>query len=805
MKFTLSWLKDHLQTDADLTSLTDTLTAIGLELEQVTDRAKALSDFTVARVSDARQHPDADRLRVCTVETGSETLQIICGAPNARAGINVALAPVGAIIPATGDRLKKGLIRGVESQGMMCSAYELNLGTDHDGIIELPEGAEIGAPVADVLGLTDPVIEINLTPNRPDCTGVRGIARDLAATGLGTLKPLPRSEPVTGTFDSPIRVSIADDVTADGTCPAFYGRYIKGVKNGESPDWLKRKLEAVGLRPISALVDITNLVSVDLGRPLHVFDADKLTGDLSVRYGRDGETLRALNDSDYALTGSMVAICDAAGPQGLGGVIGGQSTGCNEDTVNVFLECALFDAVNIARTGRALNVITDARYRFERGVDPASVDWGLEVATRLITELCGGDASNPVKTGTVPGATSPHILRLDRIRALGGIEVSDARATGILANLGFVLAQTDTARVFNVTAPGWRPDITGEADLVEEVLRIIGYDTIPTIALPRQSALPKPALSARQKRVGVIRRSLAARGLNETVTWAFTDSRYAGLFAEPDPGLFLVNPISSDLDVMRPSGLINLLLAVTSNQHRGGDDVALFEIGPEFHGTLPGDQRLAACGVRAGQAVPRNWSGGARDVDAFDVKADLMSALHAVGQNTGAVQIAQGQAPGWYHPGRSAVMQLGPKNRLAAFGEVHPKILNAMDVTGRVAAFELFPQAIPLPKRKGTARPLLKSSPYQPVERDFAFLINADMAAEKLVRAAKSADKALIGDVSVFDVYTGPGIDPGKKSVAFAVTLQPVKQTFTDEDIENLSEKIIAAVTKTTGGTLRGV
>lgn len=801
MKFTLDWLKQHLDTDASIEVVAEKLTDIGLEIENVTDRAAALADIRVAYIEEAGQHPDADRLKLCRVNTGDKIIQVVCGAPNARTGLKVALAQPGAIIPIDGSKLKPGKIRGIESQGMMCSTRELCLGEDHDGIIELPEDAEIGAPVAGVLGADDPIIEIGLTPNRPDCTGVRGIARDLAAAGIGTLKADPRQEAVAGSFDSPIGVTISGEIVENNAVSAFYGRYIRGVKNGESPDWLKARLEAIGLRPISALVDITNLVTHDLGRPLHVFDADKLSGDINVRYATDGEKLAALDNKEYELSDSMVVIADQAKALGIGGIIGGEETGCLEETVNVFVECALFDPISIAKTGRKLQVNSDARYRFERGVDPQSVAWGMEVATHLITEICGGEVSHVVKAGDVPNPRNAFDLRIDRILELGGVAVDADRAIEILTALGFEVS--GSAPVITAVAPTWRPDIIGEADLVEEVLRIVGYDKIPTVPLERETSLPVPALSPMQKRVGLTRRILASRGLYETVTWSFTDSRWAKLFGELKEGLFLANPISSDLDVMRPNALINMIAAAGRNQARGFADLSLFEVGPEFFGDQPGDQRLVAAGLRAGSTTQRSWTGSRRDVDVFDVKADVEALVDALGTNAANLQVNTEGAPAWYHPGRSAALQLGPKNVLGYFGELHPKVLKALGVKGRVMAFELFVENIPMPKKKGTARPSLNASSFQSVERDFAFLLDSDVKAEAIIKAARGADRNLITEVTIFDLYAGKGIEDGKKSLAFSITLQPTKATLTDEEIEAVSKKVVDAVEKATGGSLR--
>ena len=801
MKFTLDWLKQHLDTDASVAVIAEKLTDIGLEIEGLTDRAAALADIRVAHIEEAGQHPDADRLKLCRVNTGEKIIQVVCGAPNARTGIKVALAQPGAIIPIDGSKLKPGKIRGVESQGMMCSTRELCLGDDHDGIIELPDDAPIGAPVAGILGADDTIFEIGLTPNRPDCTGVRGIARDLAAAGIGTLKTDPRQEAVTGTFDSPVGVTISNDIASNNAVPAFYGRYIRGVKNAQSPDWLKARLEAIGLRPISALVDITNLVTHDLGRPLHVFDADKLSGDINVRYATDGEKIAALDNKEYQLSDSMVVIADTAKALGIGGIIGGEETGCLEDTVNVFVECALFDPISVAKTGRKLQINSDARYRFERGVDPQSIAWGMEVATHLITEICGGEVSNVVKAGEVPNPRNSFDLRIDRIRELGGVAVEADRVVEILTSLGFEVS--GSGPVISAVAPTWRPDVVGEADLVEEVLRIVGYDKIPTVALERETSLPVPALSPIQKRVGLTRRVLASRGLYETVTWAFTDSRWAKLFGELKDGLYLANPISSDLDVMRPNALINMIAAAGRNHARGFADLALFEVGPEFFGDQPGDQRLVAAGLRSGATTARSWTGSRRDVDVFDVKADAEALLEALGTNAANVQVSTDGAPSWYHPGRSAALQLGPKNVLGYFGELHPKVLKALGVKGRVVAFELFVENVPMPKKKGTARPALNASSFQSVERDFAFLLDQDVKAEAIIKAARSADRNLIVDVTIFDLYAGKGIEDGKKSLAFSITLQPTKATLTEEEIDTVSKNVVAAVEKATGGSLR--
>lgn len=799
MKFTLSWLKDHLDTDAPLNEIGRTLTMIGLEVEGIHDPGADLKDFIVGHVISAEKHPDADKLKLCTVDTGSEMLQIVCGAPNARAGLKIVLARVGTLIPATGDVLKKGKIRGVESFGMMCSSRELGLGDDHAGIMELPADAPVGVPVTQILPV-DPVIDVAITPNRADCLGVRGIARDLAAAGLGTLKDDPLVATVPGAFDSPVLVRHAFPEGAEDASPLFVGRTIRGVKNGPSPQWLKDRLTAVGLRPISALVDITNYVTVGWGRPLHVFDADTLTGNITVRFATDGETVEALNDKTYTLDESVVVIADDAGAQSIGGVVGGTPTGCTDATTTVFVEAALFDAHRIAATGRRLTVESDAKHRFERGVDPASAGWGVELATRLILDLCGGEASAPVVSGAAPSTARVITFRPGRVKQLVGIDVATDRMAEMLRGLGCDV--TADGASLTVRPPSWRGDLGAEHDLVEEVARLYGYDNIPAVSLPR-SPMPRPVLTPRQRQTRALGRTLASRGMMETVTWSFLPQAQAELFGGGSDALRLANPISSDLDAMRPSILPNLIAAAGRNAARGYADVSLLEVGPQFNGGEPGEQSLMASGLRAGRSGPRHWDAAPRAVDALDAKADAIGALKGAGVPVENLQVST-DAPSFYHPGRSGCLRLGPKV-IARFGEIHPGVLKAMDVKGPVVAFEIFVDALPLPKVKPTkARPLLKASPFQPLERDFAFVVEATIGADALLRAAKGADKVLITDASVFDVYEGANMPEGTKSVAVSVTLQPVDRTLTDEDIEQVSRKVIAAIEKATGGTLRG-
>jgi phenylalanyl-tRNA synthetase beta chain len=799
MKFTLSWLKEHLDTQATLAELRDALTMLGLEVESITNPAETLKGFVVGYVVEAVQHPNADRLRLCRVDTGSGIVQVVCGAPNARTGMKGIFAPTGSYIPGTDMTLKASKIRGEESNGMLCSSRELELGDDHSGIIDLPADAKTGAPAAEALGLDDPVIEIKVTPNRADCLGVHGIARDLAAAGLGILKPV-KVDKVAGTYKSPIEWTHGYEPRPDSPCPIVVGRHFRGLKNGPSPDWLQRRLKAIGLRPISALVDITNLVTFDLNRPLHVFDARKISGDLVMRQAREGEQILALDGKTYTLDPSVAVIADSKGVHGIGGVMGGEDTGVREDTIEVFLEAAYFQPIAIAATGRKLGILSDARYRNERGIDPESCWWGAEVATRLILELCGGETSEVVSSGVMPQWQRSYTLRPDRVKTLTAIDVPAAETAAILRKLGFTV---EGSGPWTAAVPPWRPDIVGEADLVEEVTRVWGFDKIPTTSLPRLSPTSKPVRDALQRRVPQARRALGARGLAEAVTWSFLPLKQAERFGGGGADLRLLNSIASELDTMRPSILPNLIDAAQRNEARGLADPALFEVGPQYKDATPHGQRTVAAGIRHNMAVPRNWAGPARSVDVFDAKADAMAVLEAIGAPVDNMS-AQSGAPDWYHPGRSGVIRLGDRV-MAQFGELHPEIVAAADLKGPVAAFEVFLDAPPLPKVKPTkARPPLKLSAFQPVERDFAFIIDADVEAERLVRAARNADRTLITAVRVFDVYAGKGVPGGKKSLAITVTLQPVERTLTDAEIEAVSAKIVAQVAKATGATLRG-
>ncbi|MEL6597281.1 MAG: phenylalanine--tRNA ligase subunit beta [Pseudomonadota bacterium] len=798
MKFTLSWLKDHLETDATVDEITYALTDLGLEVEGIENPLDRLGEFTIGKVISAEKHPDADKLRVCQVATDEGETQIICGAPNAREGITVVIAKPGVYVPGIDTTIGVGKIRGIESYGMMCSEREMELSEEHDGIIELPSG-EVGERFVDWLAKhdpakVDPVIEIAITPNRPDALGVRGIARDLAARGLGTLKARD-TDPVPGTFPCPINVTIDAD-TLD-QAPVFYGRVIKGVKNGPSPAWLQNVLKAIGLRPISTLVDITNFFTYDRNRPLHVFDADKVQGDLRVHRAEGGETFLGLDEKEYTLQADMTAISDENGVESLAGIMGGLETGCTEDTVNVFLEAAFFDPIRTAYTGRALKINSDARYRFERGIDPAWTATGLEHATRMILDLCGGEVSEVVIAGEVPDHSRAYKLDTDRVESLVGMSLPADTQRASLEALGFVL-EGDMAHV-----PSWRPDVQGEADLVEEVARIASLTKLEGKPLKRAHAgVPKPILTPMQRREQAARRTAAALGYNECVTYSFIDKASASLFGGGDDATMLENPISSEMSHMRPALLPGLLQAAARNQARGFNNLALFEVGAAFHGGEPAEQHLQVSGLIVGQTGHKDVHGSQRPVDVFDVKADAEAVLAAIGAPA-KVQILRG-AREWWHPGRHGMICLGPKKVLGVFGELHPKVLQEMDVKGPAMAFTIWPAEVPLPKKRTTSRGALGMTDLQAVERDFAFVVDGDVEALTLVNAAAGADKALIEEVRVFDEFIGGSLGEGKKSLAITVRLQPTDATLKDADIEAVSAKIVEKVTKATGGTLRG-
>ncbi|MFO7476810.1 MAG: phenylalanine--tRNA ligase subunit beta [Methyloceanibacter sp.] len=801
MKFTLAWLKEHLDTKAKVDEIADTLTRIGLEVEEVFDPAMKLAPFRVAEVVKCEKHPNADKLSVCEVDTGKERLQVVCGAPNARAGIKGVFAPVGSYVPGIDLTLTKAKIRGVESNGMLLSERELELSDEHTGIIELDPKAKVGSSAAAALGLDDAVIEVAITPNRPDCLGVCGIARDLAAAGLGrlnrdTIKPVKGGPP----NPVPIKLEFAKE-TADA-CPNFAGRVVRDVKNGPSPDWLQRRLKAVGLRPINALVDITNYISYDRGRPLHVYDADKLKGAIRARLGREGESFLALDGKTYAVDEDMCVIADDRAVLGLGGVIGGEDTGVTQATSNVFIESAYFDPKRTARTGRKLGIQSDARYRFERGVDPDFVVPGLELATELVLKLCGGEASRITIAGKPPKAYRPFKFDPCLVQRLSGLELAAGEIKRLLGALGVILSGKGTQT--KAAAPSWRPDITGPADLVEEVVRLTGVDQVPATPMPRAAGVAQPVLTDAQKRQRLTRRVLAARGLVEAVTWSFIPPEDAKLFGGGQAELTLSNPISTELAQMRPSLLPGLIVAAQRNRDRGFADGALFELGQAYRGPRPEDQFAAASGVRFGRSAlggsGRHWSGEAPAADAFAAKADAVAALAALGVGQ-ANLTATREAPGWFHPGRSGALKLGPKTLVGVFGEFHPDLLAKLKIDSPITGFELYLDAVP-PARKG-AKPL-DASDLQPVRRDFAFLVDSETAAGEVLRAAAGADRALIAEVGVFDVFTGKGVPDGKKSLAIEVTLQPKEKTLTDAEIEAVAERIVEAVKKATGGELRG-
>ncbi len=804
MKFTLSWLKDHLETTASISEIAQKLTAIGLEVEQIIDRSESLKSFTVAHILAAEKHPQADKLRVCKVASDAGELQIVCGAPNARAGIYVALAKEGALIPRDGFVIKKTSIRGVESNGMLCSADELQIGfppsappasggDERGGIIELPE-SNIGTPIAEVLGLSDPVIDIAITPNRADCLGVRGIARDLAAAGLGTLKPLAPISSAEAGGESPIGITIET-----ASCQQFIGITIRGVKNAPSPKWLAQRLEAIGQKPISALVDITNYFTFDLGRPLHVYDADKLKGHLTVRGATAGEPLHALNDKHYELEEGMCVIADSSGAVALGGIIGGMATGCDLSTQNVLLEVALFDPAHVAASGRALQIESDARYRFERGLDVAFLEEGARRAAAMIQSLCGGAAARPVIAGKTPNWQRIIAFNPERVKTLGGVDISAETSYGILEKLGFTVIRHPSS----VVPPSWRADVEGEADLVEEILRIHGYDHIPASPLPAAGFNTSAARTPAQLRVLAARRAAVMLGYDETCHYSFISEKQAKDFGGQKPQLVLQNPISADLSVMRPSLLPGLLASARSNISRGISDLALAELGLTFHDIGEKGQQMVLGALRAGRS--KHYVYGAqfqekRDLlSAYDAKREALFVLSQLGVMKADITTS---APAWYHPGRSGALTLGGKIILGYFGELHPALLSAHDINEPAVAFEIFLGAIFEPRAKGKMKPALKRSDFPAVERDFAFIVDQKLPAADIEKTIRAADKQLITEVQLFDVYSGKGVDNGKKSVAIRVTLQSFERTLTEEDIAAASRQILQAAGKF-GGVLR--
>ncbi|KPP84288.1 MAG: phenylalanine--tRNA ligase, beta subunit [Rhodobacteraceae bacterium HLUCCO07] len=798
MKFTLSWLKDHLDTTASVDEIAEALTDLGLEVEEISNPLDKLKNFTLGKVISAEQHPDADRLRLCQVETDEGVKQIVCGAPNAREGIIAVIAKPGDYVPGIDTTLSVGKIRGVESHGMMCSEREMELSEEHDGIIELPSG-EVGERFIDWLAANDPakvdpVIEIAITPNRPDALGVRGIARDLAARGLGTLKPEQHVE-IAGEFPSPINVTIDED-TRDG-CHVFAGRLIRGVENGPSPQWLQDRLRAIGLRPISKLVDVTNFFTFDQNRPLHVFDAAKVQGDLRIRRAKDGEKLVALDEKEYTLSDGQIVIADDQGVESIAGIMGGLETGCTMETTDVFLEAAVWDHVQVAYAGRALKINSDARYRNERGIDPAFNMPAIELATQMIIELCGGTPSEVVVAGEVPDVSRAYRLDPARVISLVGMDIPESEQRQTLTKLGFRL-EGNMAHV-----PSWRPDVMGEPDLVEEVARIASLTKLKGIPMRRtQVGVPKPVLSLHQRREQAARRVCASLGYNECVTYSFIDRASAALFGGGTDATMLDNPISSEMSHMRPDLLPDLLQAAARNQARGFHDLALFEVGPAFHGGEPEEQRLQVSGLLVGRTGPKDVHGASRMVDLYDAKADAEAVLAAIGAPA-KVQILR-DGPAWWHPGRHGKICLGPKKVLGIFGEIHPKVLKELDVRGPAVGFTIWPDEVPAPRKRNATRPALEASDLQAVERDFAFVVGTEVEAQALVNAAMGADKALIENVRVFDEFIGGSLGEGKKSLAITVRIQPQAKTLTEKEIEAVGAKIIEKVSKATGGVLRG-
>jgi phenylalanyl-tRNA synthetase beta chain len=806
MKFTLSWLKDHLETSASQGEIVDALTRVGLEVEGVEDPAAKLKPFRIARVVSAEKHPNADKLKVLMVDTGEGApVQVVCGAPNARAGLLGVFAPPGTHIPGTGVDLAVGTIRGVESRGMMCSERELELSEDHNGIIDLTADFPVGTPYAETLGLDDPVIDIAITPNRPDCLGVHGVARDLAAAGLGRLKSPERPVPP-ATFESSVRIELDFSPETAEACPVFAGRVVRGLRNGASPAWMQARLKAIGLRPISALVDITNYMTFDRGRPLHVYDVKKLTGAVvRARLGRPGESFLALNGRSYEIDGEMTAIADDGGVLGLGGVMGGVTTGVDETTTEVLIESAYFDPTRTAKTGRRTGINSDARYRFERGIDPASCLSGADEAASLILALCGGEASGMVVAGREPVRAFSVDFPVAEVKRLSGLDLPRSDVVATLRALGFKPeGETET---LTVAVPSWRPDVHGKADLVEEVVRIAGLDRVVSTALPRLADVAGKVLTPIQVRTRRARRVLAVRGLVEAVTWSFISKSEATLFGGGKPELELANSISAELSDMRPSLIPGLLSAARRNVDRGFSDLALFEVGQVFAGDRPEDQSTSATALRRGTARPdgagRHWSGATGAVSALDAKADALALLDALGVDTSRLQLAR-TAPAWFHPGRSGALQMGPQNVFGWFGEIHPAVLAAMDVEGPIVACEILLERLPQPKAKASrAKPVLSASDLMPVRRDFAFVVDEAVEAARIVKAAEAAAKPLVSGTLVFDVYRGEHVGAGRKSVAIEVTLQPKDRTLTEDEIDAAGKAIVAAVEKATGGALR--
>ncbi|MDC0625364.1 phenylalanine--tRNA ligase subunit beta [Alphaproteobacteria bacterium] len=797
MKFTLSWLKDHLDTNKDLDTIVDTLTNIGLEIESVEDKSKDFNDFTVAEVLKVEKHPDADRLKVCTVKSINGTFQVVCGAPNAREGMKGIFAPENSFIPGTGVKLKKSKIRGVESCGMLVSEREMGISDEHDGIIEVDSKYLLGEKFIEVFNLDDPLIEINITPNRGDCLSVRGVARDLAAAGLGKLKENTLIKNIDGTFDSPVQWEKDFTVEEEYICPGVAGRYFKNVTNKESPPWLQQRLKAIGLRPISALVDITNYITYDLGRPLHVYDADKISGNLKMRYAKENENCLTLDEENRECTKDMIVISDDKQLHGIGGIMGGLDSGCSLDTKNVFLEVALFDPISVTKTGRHLKLQSDARYRFERGIDPTSIHWGVQAATKMILDLCGGEASKPVQSTILENIQHTFDFNTNKIKSLGGVDIPKDRQKYILESLGFSVLEKED--IFSITPPSFRPDIEGEADIVEEILRIYGFNEIPLTNVSDYTD-KQTVLSSELKSFYKIKRAIANTGYVEAVTWSFMDEKVAKLIS--DNVIKIKNPISADLNVMRPSNIPNLLTAINLNKSKMMFSGKIFEVGPIFDETLEDRQVNVATGIAYGNIFGNNWNSEKKDFDVFAIKTDLMRILKSLNTPIDNLNY-EGINNKVFHPGKSSSLRIG-KNIIANFGELNPILLKSLDISNAVVAFEIFTETLAQFQIKKTSTvSAFDNNPFQAVERDFAFLLPKSVKAIDLINKIKKIDKKIINKVSIFDVYEGEKIDENFKSIAIRVLLQPLEKTFSDEEIEGFSNQIIDLIITSFKASLR--
>ena len=794
MKFSYSWLTEHLKTNAHFEEIEKKLTSIGLEVEDIQDTGKAYKDFIVGQVLEEKKHPNADKLKLCKVDIGKEKVDVVCGAPNVEKGMKVVYAPVGSTIPVNQMKIKAAKIRGVESYGMMCSEYELGISNEHDGIIRLEEKETIGRPFSEIYGLNDIVIEIGITPNRQDCLGVKGIARDLASAGMGELLERKISKEK-GSFKSPIKIEIQDNKI----CSAFAGRYFRNVKNTESPEWLKNKLKSIGLRPISALVDITNFVMYDENRPLHVYDADKIDGKIIVRSANDGESFLALDEKDYHLKNGMCVIADEKKVLGLGGIMGGESTGCSTETKNVLLESALFDEINTAKTGRNLSILSDARYRFERGIDPNSTLKGIDLATQLILEICGGECSEVELAGNIKENKNEVSTSSSYISRRLGFEVSDKELISILSSLGIETSQTGD--VIKCLIPSWRQDIHGEADISEEVIRIKGYENIPTSNIRLKSKINKNILNYAQKKLMKARHFIASIEYDELVTFSFTDSKNCEVFGDINK-LKIVNPISEELDILRPNLLPNLLQAIKKNKNRNFDSFSIFEIGSQYRSTSPEDQLNVACGIKSGIKTEKSWKNIQTEFDIYDVKQDLTSLIDYLMPGNKKISVSN-DCPSWYHPGRSGSIKINNSVIAGYFGELHPRVASQFKIKNKINIFELYLDELPNTEKKTTNKPVLNLSDFQIVTRDFAFVIDKKVKSEEVVTSAFKVDKELIRNVEIFDLFEDDSLGKDKKSIAIKVTLQSNEKTLAENDISEISSKIIESVEKSTSGTVR--